>query len=37
LLKGEPPEKLLQVFRQVVANKKKTDHPKPNLSEEDAS
>ena len=31
MLKGDPPEKLLQAFRQVVANKKKKDHPKPTL------
>ena len=37
LLKGEPPEKLLQVYRQVVANKKNIDQPKSNLQEEDAS
>lgn len=26
LLKGEPPEKLLRVYRQIVANKKNRDH-----------
>ena len=37
LLKGEPPEKLLQVYRQVVANKKEIQYPKSDSTEEDTS
>ena len=36
LLKGEPPEKLLQVFRQVVIDKKEYIQSNSNLQEEDA-
>lgn len=37
LLKGESPEKLIRVYRQMVADKKKFDRSNPNLQEEDAS
>ena len=36
IFKGEPPDKLLQVFRQFVADKKSANQPNPNLQEEDA-
>jgi len=37
LLKGEPPEKLVQVYRQFVAEKRKLVRQTSNLQEEDAS
>ena len=37
LLKGEPPEKLVQVYRQIVAEKRKLVRQTSNLQEEDAS
>ena len=37
VLKGEPPEKLVQVYRQIVAEKRKLVRQTSNLQEEDAS